>query len=271
MAPLFTGLRLGFGRSAEVAEVAGPLLIQYLVIGGGGGGSSQGGGGAGRYRSNVPGEQTGGALPAESPFTATVSTNYPVIVGTGGASNVSGADAISGTPSVFSTITGAGGGGAPGGSPGGSGDFPVTSPTGGGGGGSGAGTAGTPAPNNTFGGNGGAGLYSSITGSPVARGGGGGGGGTSSGGAGGVGGGAAGDAPSVTSPGVNGTGGGGGGQWNSASASPGGTGIVILRYPNAYTISNPGGGLTMSTSPVSTDKVTQITHPSPGGNVSWSL
>jgi hypothetical protein len=27
----------------------------------------------------------------------------------------------------------------------------------------------------------------------------------------------------------------------------------------------------MSTSPVSTDKVTQITHPSPGGNVSWSL
>ena len=269
MAPLFTGLRLGFGRSAEVAEVAVPLLIQYLVIGGGGGGSSQGGGGAGKYRSNVPGEQTGGALPAESPFTATVSTNYPVIVGTGGASNISGYPATSGTQSVFSTITGAGGGGAPGGSPGGSGDFPATSPTGGGGGGSGAGTAGTPAPVNTTGGPGGAGLYSSITGSPVARGGGGGGGGYVTGGNGGVGGGGGG-ADSQPSPGVNGTGGGGGGQWSSATATPGGTGIVILRYPNAYTISNPGGGLTMSTSPVATDNVTQITHPSPGGNVSWS-
>jgi hypothetical protein len=35
--------------------------------------------------------------------------------------------------------------------------------------------------------------------------------------------------------------------------------VVILRYPNTYTISNPGGGLTFSTSAVGSDKVTTFT------------
>ena len=56
MAPLFTGLKLGFGRSAEVAG----FFVQYLVIAAGGGGGNDengagGGGGAGGYRSSVPG------------------------------------------------------------------------------------------------------------------------------------------------------------------------------------------------------------------------
>jgi hypothetical protein len=39
----------------------------------------------------------------------------------------------------------------------------------------------------------------------------------------------------------------------------GGSGVVILRYSNAFTISNPGGGLTFSTSTVGSDKVTTFT------------
>jgi hypothetical protein len=48
----------------------------------------------------------------------------------------------------------------------------------------------------------------------------------------------------------------------------GGSGIVILKYPNIYTISNPGGGLTLSTSTSGAYKITSITAGS--GNVSWS-
>ena len=47
----------------------------------------------------------------------------------------------------------------------------------------------------------------------------------------------------------------------------GGSGVVILRYPDAYTITI-GAGLTGSTTTVSTDKVTTITAGS--GNVSWA-
>jgi hypothetical protein len=47
----------------------------------------------------------------------------------------------------------------------------------------------------------------------------------------------------------------------------GGSGIVILRYPAAYTISL-GAGLTGSTATVGTSKVTEITAGT--GNVSWS-
>lgn len=39
----------------------------------------------------------------------------------------------------------------------------------------------------------------------------------------------------------------------------GGSGIVILRYPSSLTLTNPGGGLTTSTSTISTQKVTTIT------------
>jgi hypothetical protein len=43
---------------------------------------------------------------------------------------------------------------------------------------------------------------------------------------------------------------------------------VILRYPNSFTISNPGGGLTLSSAPSGSNTVTTITAGT--GNVSWS-
>jgi hypothetical protein len=59
--------------------------------------------------------------------------------------------------------------------------------------------------------------------------------------------------------GATNTGGGGGGQsqTNTAGAA-GGSGVVILRYPSAYTIT-AGGSLTSSTATVGTDKVTTFT------------
>ena len=133
------------------------------------------------------------------------------------------------------------------------------------------------------GGAGGSGKPSSITGSAVFRGGGGGGGGDDQSGAGGNGGGGAGSTGAST-PGTHATGGGGGGSIYNQAAARGGTGVIIFRYPNAYTIANPGGGLTLSTATDGGSKVTTITHPSPTatcpvsdpstgnatGNISWS-
>jgi hypothetical protein len=61
---------------------------------------------------------------------------------------------------------------------------------------------------------------------------------------------------------VNLGGGGGGG-------AAGGSGIVILKYPDTFTISNPGGGLTLSTAgPSGGFKVTSVTAGT--GNVSFA-
>jgi hypothetical protein len=157
-----------------------------------------------------------------------------------------------------------------------------------GGGGGGAGSVGGNAdasPAVARAGTGGSGIDSSITGSPVLRGGGGGGGaasggpsyGPSSGGNPGPGGGGAGGAGlNNGGPGSTNTGGGGGGAavTNAPGAfvygapGNGGSGTVILRYPNIRTISNPGGGLTLSSSPSGSNTVTTITAGT--GNVSWS-
>jgi len=199
-----------------VAEI--PLEVEYLVIAGGGGGAGSngagGGGGAGGYRSSVQGESSGGGASAESTFEPTLSTNYTVTVGAGGAGGelgggVQGAD---GSNSVFNTITSTGGGGGGGGQTS-SGSGGVTDGrnggSGGGGGAYGSNTAsgGTGTANqgfdggdtptsggttfagsgggasevgsdggNTIGTGGGDGVTSSITGSAVIRGGGGGGG-----------------------------------------------------------------------------------------------
>jgi hypothetical protein len=48
----------------------------------------------------------------------------------------------------------------------------------------------------------------------------------------------------------------------------GGSGVVILRYPVAYVIANPSGGLSISTYPVGADSVSEITAGT--GNISWS-
>ncbi len=135
-----------------------------------------------------------------------------------------------------------------------------------GGGGGGAGAAGTATANNV-GGAGGAGVSSSITGSAVARAGGGGGGGHGGAGAGGSGGGGAGNgvAGGTATSGTANTGGGGGSGSGGLSSSgggngisgAGGSGVVILRYPNTFTISQ--SGLTLSTATSGDDKITTIT------------
>lgn len=128
--------------------------------------------------------------------------------------------------------------------------------TGGGGGASAVGANGS----SNNGGDGGAGVATSISGSSVTYAGGGGGAGYSSNGSGGAGGGADG-ATNTGNSGTANTGGGAGGIYNTTTANRyggnGGSGIVVLRYPNTYTISQ--SGLTLTTATTGTDKVTTIT------------
>jgi hypothetical protein len=110
-------------------------------------------------------------------------------------------------------------------------------------------------------------LQSSITGSYYSGGGGGGTVGNSAGGGGNGGGGGGGAFASGDyfpgTPGSTNTGGGGGGGGNvgqDPTPGSGGSGIVVLKYPDTATISNPGGGLTFSTpAPAGGFKVTSFT------------
>lgn len=265
--------------------------VDYLVVAGGGQGGAGGnfapgtdgggGGGAGGLRSTVTATGGGGSL--EIPLSLLKSTNYGVTVG-GAGSN-----------SVFSTITSlAGGNGGrawgPSGDPGGAGgsggggskNTPGAGTTGQGfsgqistasnGGGGGAGEAG-----GTDGGRqGGDGVAVSITGSSVTYAGGGGAGaigGTASGGdgGGGTGWGYSSSNPSGGSAGSANTGGGGGGySATTTSGSLGGSGIVILRYPSARTIT-VGAGLTASHTNADAGGGNRYTRITAGtGNVSWT-
>jgi hypothetical protein len=253
---------------AAVAACSTHNVVSYMVVGGGGAGGSYGGGGGG----------AGGFREVKSPITpytaspldgyptpgnriTVTAQGYPITVGAGSASVGPGrSNAVQGTPSVFSTITSAGGGGgvgnltvglsggsgsggsggtAPGTSnpnAGGAGNTPPVSPPQGnnggrgfdgqsvntnGGGGGGAGAVGSNSASAT-GGNGGAGVSTSITGSSVARSGGGG-GGTDNG-----------ATPGGGTAGNGGSGGGGNGAANPGS-TPGGTGT-------AGTANTGGGG-----------------------------
>ena len=224
------------------------IPVEYLVVAGGGGGiggtsggGGGGGGGAGGYRTD-----TYAVLP---------SSNLGITVGGGGAQSVSG------TNSVFDSITSIGGGrgaqrgnGVAGGSGGGAGgglgsrtggagtagqgnnggNSPATGDSSGGGGGAGAG-GGSGSGND--GGGGGSGSQTAISGTSTYYAGGGGGGGRTNGSAGGEGGGGNGASLRATggigSPNTGGGGGGGGGSGASTGAA-GGSGIVILRYPDTY-------------------------------------
>ena len=277
------------------AVVAQSILVDYLVVAGGGGGGGFGGGGAGGYRSFSSQELS-------------LATSYTVTVGAGGTGGSGTTKGTNGSNSVLSSNTSSGGGGGGafsatlqngnnGGSgggggasstaptytkgTGGTGNTPSTSPSQGNnggdgsdgaasaGGGGGAGAAGATS-SGLLGGNGGDGLSSSITGSSIFRAGGGGGGGQNARGAGGNGGGGQG-ALSTGSPAASGTvntGGGGGGGY-ATTGGTGGSGVVIIKYLDSYTISNPGGGLTFSTSTaVSGFKITTFTAGT--GNVQWS-
>jgi hypothetical protein len=93
---------------------AGSNSVEYLVVAGGGGGGGRfgGGGGAGGYRQNYPSPTTTGL--------SITATTFPITVGGGGAAGVNTSPkGVSGNPSIFSTITSAGGGGGAGGGEGG--------------------------------------------------------------------------------------------------------------------------------------------------------
>lgn len=265
------------------------VSIDFLIVAGGGGGgvSPGGGGGGGGYLCSVAGEQSGGPSSPLNPLGIVIGRSYTVTVGAGGGQFADGSN------SVFASLTAIGGGkggGSTSGNPAGTGgsgggseaisgasgglgttgqgnnggtgsqgaNFPATYATGGGGG---AGAAGSTS-------NGGNGLTSSITGSAVTRAGGGGGANATyraSGGSGGGGLGTFGDlrfnADAFGSAGVANTGGGGGGGYTYGGATeshPGGSGIVILRYPSTYTITL-GAGLTGTTATVGGNKVTTVT------------
>jgi hypothetical protein len=271
----------------EGTDALEPIIfnVEYLIVAGGGGGAGNVGGGGG----------AGGLLTA----TPSLSSNnsYTVTVGAGGAGAL--ANASQGNNSLLSgagltTVTAIGGGfgansfvgrnGGSGGSGGGGARYnssftPGSGTVGqgtdggsvasgqGGGGGGGASVAGT----SSAGGAGGNGTASSITGSSVTYAGGGGGGANGVGGAGGSGGGGAGSADSGSggTAGTVNTGGGGGGAWNiSRVGGAGGSGIVILKYPDRFTITNPGGGLTSSTASAGGFKVTSFTAGT--GNILFS-
>jgi len=228
---------------------AGSNSVSYMVIagGGGGGGDYGGGGGAGGYREGKASTDSYTASPLNAPAGLPVTAQgYPITVGGGGSGGVSGpgGNATSGSNSVFSTITSAGGGrggtlnGSPntantggsggggtvlGGAAGAAGNTPPVSPPQGNnggngagacygaGGGGGAGAVGT----NAIGGEpsvagpGGAGTTSSINGTPTARAGGGGGGGGA----------CRGDSYQPYNPGTGGSGGGGAGAIDSPNAN----------------------------------------------------
>jgi len=236
--------------------------VDYLVVAGGGGGSYLGGGGG-------AGGLLQGSVPVASGSAITVTVGSGGAGGTGGSGGASGTDSVFGA--ISATGGGAGGSypstaGASGGSGGGGqatepagtgnrkfgqgilgqGNAGGQSANGGdyrGGGGGGAGTVGLTAAGGV--GNGGAGISSAISGTvtPYAGGGGGAADSGGTGGSGGVGGGGAGGVSrgatggSGTVNGVTGsanTGGGGGGFGVGGAGGTGGSGIVILSYPDIY-------------------------------------
>ena len=281
-----------------------PLTVDYLVVAGGGGGGTRfgGGGGAGGYRTNYGG--TALTITPSTNYTVTIGAGGAAGAVSGGPGTDGGNDGSNGQNSVFSTITSTGGGGGGAGdqrnglsggsggggagrfaTTGGAGNTPSTSPSQGndggdasgaqsggayvGAGGGGAGVAGS---NAESGGSGGNGASNSITGSAETYAGGGGGGTEATGtvGPGGTGGGGAGGYNTTATSGTPNTGGGGGGGGYTGSnvlGGAGGSGVVILRYPNTYTVTI-GSGLTGSTATDGSDKVTTFTAGT--GNISFS-
>jgi hypothetical protein len=289
----------GINEGTDALKSIPPKVDFLVVAGGAGGGAGTGGssggaggGGAGGLRSSVTATGGGGSL--ESFLTLAVATNYTVTVGAGGNGASTQNVGANGSNSVFSTITSTGGGGgsrggnvtgnaASGGSGGGgAGNAPITGGSGtanqgfaggsggaagndGGGGGGGASAVGVAA-STLEGGNGGAGVATSITGSSVTYAGGGGGGddesGTGAGGTGGTGGGGNGGGTGASTTGTVNTGGGGGGGAGGTKfgvGANGGSGVVIVKYQDNFTITNPGGGLTFSTATAGGFKTTSFT------------
>ena len=260
--------------------------VEYLVVAGGGGGGAQsgGGGGAGGLLTGITPVTAGSSITVTvgAAGTGTAYNGNPTYGGNGSNSVFNAITAIGGggggadgaTNNYYAPSGGSGGGGgmrsgiggqgiAGQGNAGGSSQNQVYASGGGGGAGSKgldqiySSTAGYNGP-----GNGGSGVASVISGVTTAYAGGGGGGvwsgtgnfGPALGGAGGGGIGARGDAISLATAGTANTGGGGGGGSSSTSNSyssgaNGGSGIVILSYPDVYpAAASTTGSPTVSTS-----------------------
>jgi len=281
------------------------IPIKYLIIAGGGSGAyggnnfsgsqGTGGGGAGGYLNSMPGEYSGSSTDAGEPYQITLGETYNVEVGAGNTSPHGGFS--NDNVSYFDTLIAVPGGG--GGSIGFTNSFGAGG-TGGSAGGGGSGFAnnrhyygqgGRPGNVNAGSGGGGAsdaytttrngldGLSSSITGSAVVRAGGGAGSiqnsnAVNSGGAGGGGSNGniygSGAAGTVNTGSGGGAGGNGNGNNNRGPGGLGASGIVILRYPDKYTI-DVSVGLTWSgveTAVGDNEKYVEITAGT--GTVSWS-
>ena len=253
----------------------------YLIIAGGGGG----GGGRGGNATVWSAGGGGGGYQYSTGIKLLIDTNYTITVGAGGAGGTGNGTPISSDGENSSIVAsgiinevatgGIGGGKSQGGAGGASGSLPSNSggtsysagAYWGAGGGAGIGSNGSNG-SSSSGGAGGNGLQFSITGTATYYSGGGGGGiyQLNNGGSGGLGGG--GNGKGTTANGDNGlvnTGGGGGGAGSTGASAgvnftggTGGSGIVILRYPNSYTI-NIGAGLTSSTITDGSEKVTSFT------------
>ena len=93
---------------SNLTESNPPLTVSYLVVAGGGGAGYDdvGGGGAGGLRTSYG--PSGGGGSAETFLTLSTGTSYAVTVGGGGSGGQ--ASAVSGSPSIFHTITSLGGG-----------------------------------------------------------------------------------------------------------------------------------------------------------------
>ena len=237
--------RVGQAVSTFGQQISTLISVDFLVGAGGGSPGTAaeqcGGGGAGGVRSSV--SPTGGGGSPESALSINQGDFYLVQVGAGGAFSTIGVD------SIFHTVTSKGGGiggtradGTSGGSGGGAGDSGSPTKLGGagtagqgfaggnnansneaGGGGGAGGVGGVPSVN--VGGAAGIGISNSITGSAVTYGVGGlGGGGLNSGGS---------SAANVSK----------GGDSGASTSFVGGSGVVILRYLDSYTITI-GAGLT---------------------------
>ena len=281
-----------------------PFVSDVLVVGGGGAGGHLGGGGAGGHR-----YFTNESLVANTNYTVTVGLGGAASTGATGNQGLNSVfntytSAGGGGGAGEAALPAAGGSGGGGGGlagtsrPGAAGNTPSTSPsqgnTGGdgndngagtafaGGGGGGAGGTGNNASGTTTAGNGGVGTANSITGSSVTRAAGGGGGayqisGTGTAGTGGssIGGNGGRNGLNATSGSPN-TGSGGGGNGLNASGNlqgssgAGGSGVVIIKYLNNLTISNPGGGLTFTTDSASVAGYKITTFTAGTGTVSFN-
>jgi hypothetical protein len=231
----------GIGNLSNPSRLS-PVATEYLVVGAGGGGSG-GQGGA------FSGSGGAGGIVLTGTLTLQPGLSYLASIGVGGMGTAVG-NAGAGSSSIFNTVTATGGGGSVTTTRNGADNALFVGGTAGSGG---NGMGGAGAGGNGSGTTGGIGVFSSITGSSVGYGGGAGGtgvAGTSGGGTG------------VNGVGTSGTanrGGGGGGGYNNNPNGSGGSGVVILKYPEIFTVTI-GSGLTGSTAgPSGGFKVTTIT------------